>query len=196
MKYLITGTVLVILYILSSTPTFAQTDTRYISDDLSVFIHSGPSREYRIIGSIESGTSVKLVSRSSDGQFVEIIDNENRQGWVEEQYIQSNRSQKLLLPELQQKLEETQAKIPPLEAQIAELETQVARQQQNNSQQSQDLEEAREKVEALETQLATKDLDMKIRWLINGGGLAVVCIILGILISYLPKKRKRNDGWA
>ena len=41
-------------------PAQAQAQTRYISDNLFTYMHSGPSNQYKIIGSVDAGDRVTL----------------------------------------------------------------------------------------------------------------------------------------
>ena len=40
-----------------------SSDIRYITDDLQAFMHSGPGRNYRILGSIIAGTKVTVLQQ-------------------------------------------------------------------------------------------------------------------------------------
>ncbi len=48
-----------VLFSMLAAPTFAQ--DRYIADKLFTYMHSGPSNQYRILGSIDAGEKVKLI---------------------------------------------------------------------------------------------------------------------------------------
>ena len=45
-------------------------ETRYVSDDVFVYIHSGPSLEYRIIGTLKVGTQVETLKYNQSTKFV------------------------------------------------------------------------------------------------------------------------------
>ena len=181
--------------LLFSTNVLPQSNTKYISDDLTVFVHSGPSRNFRITGTFGSGQPVRLLNRSENGEFVEVRDDTGKQGWVETQYIQDNKSIRITLGELESSLESTQSVIPSLRAEISELSSTGQQQAQLIEQYEKTISSHETKIAELEEKLDTQKLDTQIRWLINGGALALFSIILGIVISYLPKKKKRNDGW-
>ena len=43
--------------------------------------------------------------------------------------------------------------------------------------------------------LADYDQTAEMEWFTRGGIVAVISLLLGIILSYLPKKRRRNDSW-
>ena len=43
--------------------------------------------------------------------------------------------------------------------------------------------------------LADYDQTAQMEWFTRGGIVAVISLILGIILTYLPKKTRRNDNW-
>lgn len=196
MKYIFTLMLIVLTSIVLAPQSTAYGQTRYVNDDIQVFMHSGPGRQFRIIGNVTAGDPIQAVTGTEQDGFIQIRSKEGREGWVEVQYTQRSKSFRTLLPETQDKLERSLDRVSQLEAKIAELNSSLRVSQQEANEKSKLLDEANTDISELEQEVETKELDIQIRWLINGGGLAISSIILGILLTYLPKKRKRNDGWA
>jgi SH3 domain protein len=173
----------------------SEGQTRYISDDLFTYIHAGPGLNYRILGSVTAGTKVTLLKTDSETNFSQIVDDKNRTGWIDTDFIKKNRSVRELVPGLQQEVSQTQ--------QVLEQE------QQTNQRLNQQIQSLSNSVKALEKQLAssekkqsqlTRELENhdkteQMEWFTRGGILAVVSLLIGIIITYLPKKRRRNDNW-
>ncbi|MFT4993327.1 MAG: SH3 domain protein, partial [Paraglaciecola sp.] len=90
----------------SQETTNSDGELRYISDDLFTFLHTGPGRNYRILGQVVAGTRVTLLQEDKKNNFVEIIDDKQRQGWVDGQFISPQQSLREVLPGLQQQLQE------------------------------------------------------------------------------------------
>ena len=86
-------------------------ETRYISDDLFTYVHSGPGRNFRILGTVVAGTRVTLLQKDTEKNFVEIIDDKQRTGWVDAEFINVSRSVRSLVPGLQQQVETTEKTI-------------------------------------------------------------------------------------
>lgn len=40
----------------------SHAETRYVSDELSTYVHSGPGNQYRIVGSLSSGQQLRYFS--------------------------------------------------------------------------------------------------------------------------------------
>ena len=75
-----------------------------ITDDLTVFIHSGSTRNYRIIGTILAGAQVTVLDREGEPEFVKIVDIECQKGWIEAQYLSSTGSIRDQLPSIQEQV--------------------------------------------------------------------------------------------
>ncbi|UTA49298.1 TIGR04211 family SH3 domain-containing protein [Simiduia sp. 21SJ11W-1] len=71
----------------TATPASAQ-ETRYISDQLFVPLRSGQGNQYRIIHrGLPSGTSVKFIEQSEDGEWSLVEVRNGEQGWIRNQYL-------------------------------------------------------------------------------------------------------------
>lgn len=170
-------------------------DVRYITDDLQAFMHSGPGRNYRILGSIVAGTKVTVLQEDQENGFVEIMDDNQRTGWVESGYITPEQSLKERTPQLQASLDESLESISEqarandlLNQQLADLTT-------RNASLVKDLESIKKDNQRIQRELDTQDQSAQMQWFTRGGIIAVVSILLGVIIAYLPKKRRRNDQW-
>lgn len=60
-----------VLFSMLAAPTFAQ--DRYIADKLFTYMHSGPSNQYRILGSIDAGEKVKLIEVNKESGYIAIL---------------------------------------------------------------------------------------------------------------------------
>ena len=180
---------------LAQEPNDSEGEIRYISDDLFTYLHAGPGRNFRILGTVVAGTRVTLLQEDTEKNFVEIIDNKQRTGWVDAEFINAIKSDRTLLPDLKKQVEETKNTIfqqretnDLLSQQIASLTSQNT----NLKKKLSDTEKAHEKT----TQTLTEyDQTSKIEWFTRGSIVAIVSLLLGIIITYLPKKRRRGDNW-
>ncbi|MCF2948693.1 TIGR04211 family SH3 domain-containing protein [Paraglaciecola aquimarina] len=172
-----------------------QGDVRYISDDLFTYLHAGPGLNFRILGSVTAGAKVTLLKLDKENNFAEILDEKNRKGWVNADFINKDSSVRELVPGLQQQVEQHQLdlqqeltnndilnqKISDLNAEISSLKTLLTASEQTKAEIQQTLDNYNQSAE--------------MEWLTRGGILVIVSVLFGIVITYLPKKRRRNDNW-
>lgn len=176
-------------------PNDSNGETVYISDDLIAYIHAGPGRNYRILGSVTAGTPVSLIQSSDDGEFIEIIDDKQRTGWVEAQNIMSDPSFRARLPQLQQDLEQQQQQNIADRQMIDQLQQRLADLESQRTQQLREYEQLSERYAAAASRLEQKDESEQREWFMLGGAIALAGIFIGIIITYLPKKKGRRDTW-
>jgi SH3 domain protein len=181
--------------VLAQEPNDSEGEIRYISDDLFTYLHAGPGRNFRILGSVVSGTSVTLLQVDVDNNFVEVIDDRQRTGWIDAEYVSTDPSLRELVPGLQQQLQLAEQKIEQqdidedlLNQQIADLTSQIVTLKNR-------LSTAEKENKKISNTLANYDQTAEMEWFTRGGIVAVISLLLGIIITYLPKKRRRNDNW-
>lgn len=166
-----------------------------ITDNLTVYMHTGSSRNYRIVGTILAGAPVSVIDRTGDPEFVKIIDAQGRTGWVEGQYLSSEGSIREQLPNLREQVASLNQQLSELREQHQLARSQGKALEQKNKRVTAELKESQTIAARLQTEVDNADNSAMIEWFTRGGILAVICILLGILLTYLPKKRRRNDQW-
>lgn len=196
--------ILVIVFLVSSAfiplangqePNDRDGDIRYISDDLFTFLHTGPGRNYRIIGTLVAGTRITVLQENKEKEFLEIIDSEQRTGWVESQYVNKADSIRVLLPGLKTQLAEATQIMQQQSTENDLLNQQIADLTSQNADINRKLNKLESENAKISAELADQDQTAKIAWFTRGGIIAVISLLLGIVLTYLPKKRRRNDNW-
>ncbi|MFT7567095.1 MAG: SH3 domain protein, partial [Pseudoalteromonas distincta] len=98
-------------------------NTAYIIDNLYTFMRSGASKNYRLLGSVDAGTKLTLLSNEENG-FIKIKDDKDREGWIETKFITKtaglHQQYKTLSSEMstmQEKLRQAQIELPQLQEQ-------------------------------------------------------------------------------
>ncbi|KJY82166.1 arylsulfatase [Vibrio galatheae] len=185
---------------------FAQ--DRYIADNLFTYMHSGPSNQFRIIGSVDAGDKVKLVSTNRDTGYTEIEDSKGRKGWVESRFVTNRESMALRLPKLEKELAEVKEKLANARSNadqekaglIDSLETrnsQINELEQGYSDMSKQLSASQEEVRNLRAKLDTQKDDLLLKYFMYGGGVAGIGLLLGLILPHIIPRRKRSpSGWA
>jgi SH3 domain protein len=176
-------------------PNDSSGDIRYITDELQTFMHSGPGRNYRILGSITAGTRVTVLQEELEKGFIEVIDDKQRTGWVETQFISEQQSIKELVPDLRNRLEQANAELAEFTQSNELLNQQVSDLNTRNARLVKDLEALKKDNQRAQQELDIQDQSAQMKWFTRGGLIALISIILGVIIAYLPKKRRNNDQW-
>lgn len=170
-------------------------NTHFISDDLFIFIHSGPGRNYRILGSVDAGAPVNRTDENITDKYVQIIDNNGRTGWIEAKYLSEKISRKLEIEQLREQLSEASVALNPLRKELNTVRNEFARLESDNVSLLAELEDTKLSLKTATSKLDEQSQAEDLRVLMVGGGLVAGGLLLGVIIAYLPKRRKRNDGW-
>jgi SH3 domain protein len=166
-----------------------------ITDDLTVFIHTGSSRNYRIIGTILAGAPVTVLFREGEPEFIQIVDRDGQKGWIEAQYLSSTGSIRELLPSLQQQVATLNQQLTTLREQHQQVRSQKILLEQQNNRIAGELANVLKVSGELQIKVDNADNTAMIEWFTRGGIVAVICVLFGILITYFPKKRSRDGQW-
>ncbi|GIA96175.1 TIGR04211 family SH3 domain-containing protein [Vibrio cholerae] len=195
-----------VLFSMLAAPTFAQ--DRYIADKLFTYMHSGPSNQYRILGSIDAGEKVKLIEVNKESGYSHIADERGRTGWVESRFITREVSNTLRLPALEKELEEVKKLLANArqnadseKARLAEsLELrnqQIADLERNYADISKQLTDSQSEIRELRAKLDTQKEDLLLKYFTYGGGVAGIGLLLGLVLPHIIPRRKRHPaGWA
>ncbi|WP_336935052.1 TIGR04211 family SH3 domain-containing protein [Vibrio cholerae] len=195
-----------VLFSMLAAPTFAQ--DRYIADKLFTYMHSGPSNQYRILGSIDAGEKVKLIEVNKESGYSHIADERGRTGWVESRFITREVSNTLRLPALEKELEEVKKLLANARqnadsekaglAESLELRNQqIADLERNYADISKQLTDSQSEIRELRAKLDTQKEDLLLKYFTYGGCVAGIGLLLGLVLPHIIPRRKRHPaGWA
>lgn len=193
-----------LLCLLFSSTSFAA--TQYVSDDLAIFMHSGPGLEYRITGSIKVGTSVSTIKFDDKSEFMQVKAANGRTGWVKASEIQKQQPAKILLPKVQEELQISQDKLNTIDADnqadMAEKEQAIIDKDDLIAQFENEKKALRNAISELEARNLeldllqdTKDERVKMEWLMFGGSVLFFGMVIGLIIPFLPRRKKQTENW-
>ena len=121
MKKILTGCGILLITQLASVSSIAQ-ETRYISDELFVPLRSGQGNQYRIVHKgLRSGSAVKFIELSEDGEWSLVELRNGDQGWIRNQYIKSEPTASVLLTATAAELEKLKTNYANLQKDYREL---------------------------------------------------------------------------
>jgi SH3 domain protein len=178
---------------------------RWVSDNLNTYVRSGPTDGYRIVGTLTSGERVELMTTQGDYSRVRSASGDTV--WISSSELQDVPGQGERLPQLEQQVTELSAELQGIDASwttrvkgmqetldsrkalIDELE--ATRQALNT-----ELTETQSELRSAQAQLGDESKQVLMRYMLYGGGIAVVGIIFGLILPSMTRSRKRNDGWV
>ncbi|WP_028863156.1 TIGR04211 family SH3 domain-containing protein [Psychromonas aquimarina] len=180
--------------------------TRYVSDDVFIYLHSGPSLDYRIIGTIKVGASVTTLKYDDSTKFMQVKTQSGKTGWVNNKELQKSLPAKTMLPTVQKELKQAQAKLDSIAAEndkilaekiqsISDKEGLITALESEKATLQLTIEELKARNLELDLLQDTKDERVKMEWLLNGGGVLLFGLLLGLLIPFIPRRKKRQNNW-
>lgn len=192
--------------VLMALSTNSFSEVRYVSDNLSIFLHSGPSLDYRIIGTLNAGEQVNALKYDDKTKFIQVESSAGKTGWMKVAQIQETLPAKQLLPELQKQLQEAQQKLKTIDdenvASLSEKEQLFEQQiilvdnlKQEKSLLQQEILDLKARNLELDLLQETKESRIQMEWLLNGGGVLFLGLVIGFLIPFLPRRKKRTNNW-
>ena len=178
-------------------------DEVYVSEAANVWLRTCPSANCRIVQATHVGEKFKFIKMSDDKKFV-LVEGDNKQLWMQTRDLQTEPCGKAKVEILEGQVAKLQndldnydsivakdyqaakAKVEKLEKENAVLKEQLSK--QNN--QLEDLDATRRDYA---DKLETKELDMQMRWWLQGALIALCGAIIGIIFVYIPRPGKKKQ---
>jgi len=183
-------------------------EKRYISDELSTWVRSGPGNDYRLIGTLNAGEEVTLLQSNDNdnSKYGQIRDSQGRTTWIPLAQLSEQPSLRSRVPQLEQQVKDLTAKLANIDGswneRTAEMQKKVAGSdgainslKEENQQLKNQLVVAKKKVDAANVQLDDKQRTIIMQWFMYGGGVAGVGLLLGLLLPHMIPRRKKSDRW-
>lgn len=169
--------------------------TRYVSDDLFIYLHSGPSLDYRIIGTLKVGSPVTTLQYDNNTKFMQVKTADKKTGWVKNAQLQEELPAKTLLPEIKQQLQTVQTKLTNIAQENEQTLQLVANLQSEKNSLQQTIADLKARNIDLELQQDIEGDRIKMEWRLNGGYILFGGVLLGLIIPFLPRRKKSNNNW-
>jgi SH3 domain protein len=99
--------IFVIILASTSKPVFAE--TRYVSDKLVVSVRDGPNQDDNVLGYIKTGTAVDVLEEKE--RYLRIKTEDGLEGWVQTQYLISEKPGGRIIEDLRNETNELNKKI-------------------------------------------------------------------------------------
>jgi SH3 domain protein len=168
----------------------------YISDELVIYMHTGPGKKFRILGSIIAGSQVKITG-AVDGGYSEIIDNKDRTAWVEKKYVTTRPGLRFVVAELNGKIATSSDYSSQLDGEVNELKSKVNLLTNDKKKLSAELKKLTTSLEKTQTKIKDQDTNIKKQWFFNGALVLGIGLILGLILPrFFARRRGSMESWS
>lgn len=113
---------LLLLFVATAHTQVQAQDVRYISDKQYIPVRRGAGNEFRIIHrGLPTGTRLKVLRFSDDGEWAEITTDSGTSGWIRAQYMMESVPAQIRLDEVMQKAEQAGGLTEALQQELTDL---------------------------------------------------------------------------
>jgi SH3 domain protein len=191
----------------------APAATMYISDQFTVPLRRGPSNSHRILhAGLPSGTPLEVLGEDSAAGFTQVRTRNGAEGWIQTQYLSAQPVAKDRLAAAERRVETLEGQLKSLrgsegrasdlgkqteklQAELAEVRrisaTSIANYEENKQ-----LKTSNESLQTQVTQLSERvrqlERNVMLRWMLAGGAL----VLLGLMLGAWIKSRPKRSTWA
>lgn len=167
----------------------------FISDDLFIYFHAGPGTQYRILGSINAGEKVQVLSNADEG-YIQIQDAKNRKGWIDTSFLSDKQGLRVVLAELNEELVDKSKVISELTDKLSATSSALTTAKKKLIAEQKDKAEISKKFAEASSVLDNQDFEIKKTWFIYGASVLAIGLLLGLIIPKLvPKKSYSSSAW-
>ena len=190
------------LLALAAVPALAQSDVRYVSDEISIVLRDSPRAEGAARSVVTSGARVTVLQVDEPSGYARVRTSDNREGWMLQRHLKAEPIARERLQRVEKDLAAAQAELKKLQEERAKLMQDFQRISGGEPIASRELIEETEK---LRVQLREKDQDVERlreqydvkrasqRTLLLGGGLVAGGFLLALLVRLLWPKRRWGE---
>ncbi|MBY5992323.1 TIGR04211 family SH3 domain-containing protein [Ferrimonas balearica] len=176
--------------------SMAREATHTVSEDIYIYLLAGPSTQFRILGSLKAGDPL-VATGETQGEYSQVIDERGRTGWIQTEQLAAGQSFRTQLPALTRSLEEAREQLKAVTAERDDLLANSASAANESRSQARELTRLERENTELKAEVAKLSNSERFIWMQQGGMVAGAGLILGLILAYLPrpKRRKKNDRW-
>ena len=197
--------VLAFLLLTFAANTFAE-DVRYVTDELEITLHRKMSLNSDIVAQLKSGTPVRVLKTNRDEGYVMVATKDEKVGWMLESFLQNEpggRAQYQALKQEYDKLKaefdmQVKARTASLSGELKQIKA-ISKRPLELQQENQRLQItlAEERAQVAEIKLENKQfksIHKDRQWFIIGALTAIGSLVLGLVITRIPWRRRKSWG--
>ena len=174
----------------------ADLQRQYISDDVTVSLRDQPNTDAGTQGTVHSGDRVQVLQSEGAGSFARVRTADGREGWIPARYLTGTAAAREQLEAVQQQLDNSHTQVQSLKSQVEAAQQQLAQLKPAADLEAQN-EQLRAKLDSADKQLADfRSRDQaefeRRQTLLYGGGLLGAGLLVGLLLPWLMRPRRRR----
>jgi len=181
-------------------------DLRYVTDELEITIHRSMSLSSEIIAQLKSGTPVKILKTNRDEGYVMVATQDEKVGWMLESFLlnepagrQQYESLKVkydnLKTDFDKKVQQRTANLSNELKRVKNASKRPLELQKENQKLKQTLDEERAQVaEIKQENREFKSIHKDRQWFVMGALTAIGSLVLGLIITRIPWRRRKSWG--
>ncbi len=197
--------VLAFLLLIISSNAFAE-NVRYVTDELEITLHRKMNLNSEIVAQLKSGTPVRVLRTNSDEGYVMVATKDEKVGWMLEGFLQNQPGGRAQYQSLKQEYDKLKAefdtqvneKTASLSSELKQIKAISKRplelQQENQRLQKILTEERAQVAEIKRENKQFKSIHKDRQWFIMGALIAIGSLILGLVITRIPWRRRKSWG--
>jgi SH3 domain protein len=193
--------ILLILFLLPFS-TFSQQTTdnqaskaAFISDALFVYLHSGPSNQYRIVGTINAGQSVTYLKQDAETGYAQIQYEDGKTAWLPKEYVTFTPGLVSQLEQLKADYANHDETVSTLQQQRNDLSAELNTAITERNAALEQLEQTQQTYTLLKDRLDATQTSVWQKPMVLGSLILVVGLVFGLLLPIIVPKRRNKDRW-
>lgn len=175
--------------------TSAFAANNYVSDELYTYTHKGPGTEYKILGIVNAGDKIKVLSTDKDAGYTEIQDQKGRSVWMDSKHVSNKPGLKKQLKKLRISEDKAKKKIIVLEKKLNSNINKVIELEKTNLELSTKLKKVQEINGSLTDKVDNEKNELLMQWFSYGGMVAGIGLLLGLILPSLMPSRRKRSSW-
>ncbi|MFO7801376.1 MAG: TIGR04211 family SH3 domain-containing protein [Desulfovermiculus sp.] len=170
----------------------ATAQTVYVTDSLEITLRSGPDTSRKIIKMLPSGSPMQILSQTKS--WYRVRTESGQTGWVLKRYVMQKIPQKMLINDLQDKIDS-------LEKSSSQAESTIERLRAENQELSTTLKQTQEKLtnvssdhQALRKKVHTIHSSHELRWFLAGAGVIGISALIGFIFGRFRNRQPSSSS--
>lgn len=189
----------------SSLQPASAAPNRWVSDNISTYVRSGPTDGYRIVGTLQAGQPVTLISTQND--YSQVKTDDGKSVWLPSDQLQNTQGASARLPALQQEVDSLHQKldgindewnnrVKSMQETLDGRKQYIGELEDTRTKLNDQLNDAQSQVRDLKGQVGNERQQVLMRYFAYGGAVGGIGLLLGLILpNMMPRRKKRNDRW-